>query len=54
MHFAYSDPPYLGCGKLYLDHHPDALAWDDPETHRQLIERLCDGDYILDKPWRNP
>lgn len=42
MHFAYSDPPYLGCGKLYLDHHPDALAWDDPETHRQLIERLCD------------
>ena len=38
--FAYADPPYLGCGKLYAAHHPDALIWDDPETHRQLIERL--------------
>lgn len=38
----YADPPYLGCGSLYAAHHPDALSWDDPETHRRLIERLCD------------
>jgi hypothetical protein len=45
MTFAYADPPYLGCGaKFYGAHHPDAADWDDPETHRQLIERLC-GDY---------
>lgn len=42
MKFAYADPPYLGCGKLYAAHHPDALAWDDPETHRALFERLFD------------
>ena len=42
MKFAYADPPYLGCGaRLYSEHHPDAAIWDDPETHRQLIERLC-------------
>ncbi len=40
MKFAFADPPYLGCGKLYPEH-PEALLWDDPETHRQLIERLC-------------
>lgn len=42
MRFAYADPPYLGCGALYAKHHPDALDWDDPETHRRLIMRLCD------------
>jgi hypothetical protein len=42
LRFAYADPPYLGCGALYAKHHPDALVWDDPETHRQLIERLSD------------
>ena len=42
MKFAYADPPYLGCGRLYARHHPDAMAWDDPETHRRLIERLSD------------
>jgi len=42
MKFAYADPPYLGCGRLYAKHHPEALIWDDPETHRQLIQRLCD------------
>ena len=41
MRFAYADPPYLGCGKLYASHHPDALAWDDPATHQALIDRLC-------------
>jgi hypothetical protein len=44
MRFAYADPPYLGCGKLYAEHHPDALIWDDPETHRELIARLV-GEY---------
>lgn len=42
MRFAYADPPYLGCGHLYAKHHPEALIWDDPETHRRLIERLSD------------
>jgi len=40
MRFAYADPPYLGCGKLYAKHHAEALIWDDPETHRSLIARL--------------
>lgn len=26
------------------DNHPDAHLWDDPETHRALVERLC-ADY---------
>lgn len=42
MKFAYADPPYLGCGRLYAKHHPEARIWDDPETHRALIQRLCD------------
>lgn len=42
MRFAYADPPYLGCGKLYAAHHPNAHDWDRPETHRHLIGRLCD------------
>lgn len=42
MRFAYADPPYLGCGRMYAAHHPDALLWDDPETHRKLIGRLSD------------
>lgn len=42
MKFAYADPPYLGCGSLYAAHHAEAHAWDDPETHRRLIERLTD------------
>ena len=44
MKFAYADPPYLGCGKLYASLHPEALTWDDPETHRSLVERL-QADY---------
>ncbi len=36
MKFAYADPPYLGMGqKMYK--RPE---WDDPETHRQIIERM--------------
>ncbi len=42
MRFAYADPPYLGCCKLYDHHHPDGRCWDEPETHRLLIERLSD------------
>ena len=44
MRFAYADPPYLGCGRLYAAHHQGALQWDDPKTHRGLIARLC-ADY---------
>lgn len=45
MRFAYADPPYLGCGAShYGEHHPDAAAWDDPQTHRDLVARLVD-DY---------
>lgn len=40
---AYADPPYIGCGaKHYGDLHTDAADYDDPETHRLLVERLCD------------
>jgi hypothetical protein len=42
MKFAYADPPYLGCGKLYEKHHSEALVWDDPQTHQDLINRLSD------------
>jgi len=42
MRFGYFDPPYLGCGARYAEHHPDALIWDDPETHRQLIARASE------------
>lgn len=43
MRFAYSDQPYLGCGKShYGEHHPEAELWDDPATHLALIARLVD------------
>ena len=38
--FAYADPPYLGCCRLYDHHHPDGLCWDDVDTHRRLLDRL--------------
>jgi hypothetical protein len=38
--FAFADPPYLGCGKLYAAHHPQALDWDSPERHAALVEQL--------------
>ena len=40
MKFAYADPPYLGRAEYYRAHHPDAMIWNDLETHRALIERL--------------
>ncbi len=42
MKMAYADPPYLGCSYFYAQLHPEAMIWDDPETHRELIVRLCD------------
>jgi len=41
MRFAYADPPYLGCCGLYGHYHgADGQCWDDPETHRQLVDTL--------------
>jgi hypothetical protein len=40
MRVAFADPPYLRCCGLYEHFHPDGRCWDDPETHRLLIERL--------------
>ena len=38
MRFAYADPPYLGQGtKKY-----ELPEWDDIETHRDLVDRMCD------------
>ncbi len=42
MKFAYADPPYLGCGKLYAKHHIDAFDCDDPEFHCKLIGMLVE------------
>ena len=43
MRFAYADPPYLGCCRLYGHYHEAPYGcWDDPETHRQLIDWLTD------------
>jgi hypothetical protein len=41
MRFAYADPPYYGCCKLYEHYHPDDRCWDDLDTHAHLIWRLC-------------
>lgn len=42
MKFAFVDPPYLGCCKLYQHRHEAPYGcWDDPATHRQLIEWVC-------------
>jgi len=40
MRFAYADPPYLGCCKLYDHFHPDGKCWDETYTHELLIKRL--------------
>lgn len=40
---AYADPPYLGLAEKFYGHlHPEAAEYDKPETHKRLIERLCD------------
>lgn len=39
--YAYADPPYLGCCRLYDHYHgDDGRCWDDLDTHRRLIDRL--------------
>jgi hypothetical protein len=40
MSFAYADPPYLGCCKLYDHHHPSGVCWDRAETHLALIAEM--------------
>lgn len=42
MKFAYADPPYLGMGKKYVQYHDEALIWDDPKSHQDLITKLMD------------
>lgn len=42
MRFAYADPPYLGMGKKYAEYHAEALIWDDPKSHTDLVTRLVD------------
>lgn len=42
MTFAYADPPYYGCCKLYQHHHPDGRCWDDLTTHKFLLAGLVD------------
>jgi hypothetical protein len=39
MRFAYADPVYLGCSRLYPEH-PESYVWDDSERHRELIDSL--------------
>jgi hypothetical protein len=39
--YAYADPPYLGYASFYAELHPDAMDYDDPQTHRNLIDKLC-------------
>lgn len=43
MKFAYADPPYLGVAEKFYGHlHSEAADYDNPETHRKLIERMTD------------
>ena len=43
LRVAYADPPYLGLAKKFYGHlHAEAADYDKPETHKRLIERLCD------------
>lgn len=43
MRATYADPPYLGLAeKFYGELHPEAAIYDQPETHKRLIERLSD------------
>lgn len=42
MKLAYADPPYLGYGKFYDEHHEDSREYDELNAHKDLIARLCD------------
>ena len=41
MRFAYADPPYIGCAKLYKDH-PQHMLYDTIHGHAMLLQRLQD------------
>lgn len=56
MKLAIADPPYLGRGQRWYgggrgggpgergpDNHPDAVDWDQEETHTQLVRSLVDN-----------
>lgn len=43
MRFAYADPPYFGCGKLYAHLHDEARHWDEKASHIELVEDLVAG-----------
>jgi hypothetical protein len=36
-----SDGGSAKTGSRPADYHPEAHIWDDPETHRQMVDRLC-------------
>jgi hypothetical protein len=40
MRFAYADPPYLGCCRLYDHYHADGGCWDNLTTHAELTQHL--------------
>lgn len=54
LRLAFADPPYLGCCGLYGHRHePPYGCWDDPETHRQLLDDLANFDgwaYCMSSP----
>lgn len=39
MRLAIADPPYLGQSHRYPEH-SEAVIWDDPQTHLDLLDRL--------------
>lgn len=42
MRFAYADPPYLNMGGKYKELHDEAMIWNKPQAHIDLITRLVD------------
>jgi hypothetical protein len=40
MKFAYADPPYYGCGKLYDHLNDESREWNKKETHLELVTKL--------------
>ena len=43
MRFAYADPPYLGLAAKFYGHlHTNAADYDKLETHKALIDHLCE------------
>ena len=45
MRFAYADPPYFGCCRLYGHRHEEPYGcWDDEATHALLFRDLTEYD----------